>query len=104
MSAKDEAIFSKESLMGTQAGKDILKQGLLRSKGFKQFSEYKDRAEREFGGFAGRFSSSLHKMIEADNSPAKTMDGFADEVGSADLVPSPSQYALLKARLSSYDL
>ena len=40
MSSKDESVFSKEALMGTQAGKEIMKQGLLRGKGYKQFNQY----------------------------------------------------------------
>ena len=104
MSAKDESIFSKEALMSTQTGKDILRQGLLRSKGFKQFNQYKEKTEREFGGFANRFASSLQKLIESDNSPARTMDEFADQVGTTQLTPSPDKYSMLKSRLSTHDL
>jgi hypothetical protein len=34
MSGKDESIFSKNALMGTKPGKQIIKQGLFKSKGF----------------------------------------------------------------------
>lgn len=104
MSGKDESIFSKEALMGTQAGKDILKQGLLRSKGYKQFNQYKEKAEQEFGAFAKRFAMSLHAAINADGSPASTMQKFADEVGSSELVPEAGSIADAKARLSSPDV
>jgi hypothetical protein len=101
MSGKDESIFSKEALMGTQAGKEIMKQGLLRGKGFKQFNQYKEKTEQEFGSFAKRFTMSLHDAIQADSGPASTMQKFAEEVGSADLVPAASTLQDLKTRLSS---
>ncbi|MEO9362533.1 MAG: hypothetical protein ABI348_01410, partial [Nitrososphaera sp.] len=104
MSGKDESIFSKEALMGTQAGKDIMKQGLLRSKGYKQFNQYKEKTEQEFGAFAKRFVMSLHAAINADGSPASTMQKFADEVGTSELVPDAGSIADIKARLSSPDV
>lgn len=104
MSGKDESIFSKEALMGTQAGKEIIKQGLFKSKGFRQFNQYKERTEQEFGAFARRFTESLHAAIQQDGSPATTMEKFADEVGSAELVPASSALQDLKARLSSPDV
>lgn len=104
MSGKDESIFSKEALMGTQAGKDIMKQGLLRSKGYKQFNQYKERAEQEFGAFAKRFVMSLHSAINADNNPASTMQKFADEVGSSELVPDAGSIPDIKTRLSNPDV
>jgi hypothetical protein len=104
MSGKDESIFSKEALMGTQAGKDIIKQGLLRSKGYKQFNEYKERAEQEFGGFAKRFVMSLHSAINIDNNPASTMQKFADEVGASELIPDAKSIPDIKARLSNPDV
>lgn len=104
MSGKDESIFSKEALMGTQAGKDIMKQGLLRGKGYKQFNQYKEKAEQEFGAFAKRFVMSLHAAINADGNPASTMQKFAEEVGSSELVPEAGRIADAKARLSSPDV
>ena len=101
MSGKDESVFSKEALMGTQAGKDILKQGLLRSKGYKQFNQYKEKTENEFQGFAQRFVTSLHKAISADPRPGATMKTFAEEVGSAELVPEEGQLDSIRSRLSS---
>ena len=48
MSGKDESVFSKEALMGTQAGKDIMKQGLLRSKGYKVAAPGASKHQRLF--------------------------------------------------------
>lgn len=104
MSGKNESIFSKEALMGTQAGKDIMKQGLLRGKGYKQFNQYKEKTEQEFGAFAKRYVMSLHSAISSDSNPAGTMKKFADEVGSAELVPDANKIEDIKARLSSPDV
>ena len=104
MSGKDESIFSKEALMGTQAGKDIMKQGLLRSKGYKQFNQYKEKTEQEFSGFAQRFVMSLHKAIAADDNPTGTIRKFADDVGSQELALPDASVADVKARLSNPDV
>jgi hypothetical protein len=101
MSGKDESIFSKEALMGTQAGKEIMKQGLLRSKGYRQFNQYKEKTENEFQGFVHRFVASLHRAIAADANPGATMKKFADEVGSDELVPEGNAIADIRTRLSS---
>jgi hypothetical protein len=103
MVGKDDSIFSKEALMGTQAGKEILKQGLLRSKGYKQFSHYRERAEHEFQGFAQRFVMSLHKAIITDDNPSSTIKKFTEEVGSLELVPTDNVVDI-KARLSNPDV
>ena len=104
MSGKDESIFSKEALMGTQAGKDIIKQGLLRSRGYKQFNQYKERTEQEFGPFARRFVESLRQAMESDSTPALTMQKFADEAGTPEFVLEPSVLPDVKARLSKPDV
>ena len=104
MSSKDDSVFSKEALMGTQAGKEILKQGLLRSKGFKQFNQYKEKTENEFQGFAQRFAGSIAKAISSDSNPAHTMSRFADEVGSTELVPASGQLDEIRSRLSNNDV
>jgi hypothetical protein len=103
MSSKDESIFSKETLMSTQAGKDIMKQGLLRSKGYRQFNQYKEKTEQEFSGFAQRFVMSLHKAIAADDNPAGTIHKFADDIGSQELNLPDSSVADIKTRLSNPD-
>jgi len=104
MSSKDESIFSMEALRSTQAGKDIMKQGLLRSKGYKQFNQYKERTEQEFSGFAQRFVMSLHEAITADGNPAGTIRKFAEDVGSQELALPDASVADIKARLSNPDV
>jgi hypothetical protein len=104
MSGKNESIFSKEALMGTQAGKEIMKQGLLRSKGYKQFNQYKEKTEKEFSGFAQRFVMSLHKAIESDTNPAGTIRKFVEDVGSQELALQDTSVVDVKARLSNPDV
>ena len=45
MNGKDEFLFKKSTLMSTGAGRDIIKQALLREKGYKQFSKYSRETE-----------------------------------------------------------
>ena len=59
VSGKDESIFSKSALMGTKPGKQIIKQGLFKSKGFKLFNQYKQEAEDTFPAFAHRFAKKI---------------------------------------------
>jgi len=86
MSSKDVSVYSKEALMSTAAGKEILKQALMHSRGYKQFDKYKEKTEREFTAFAKRFTMSLHKEITSDANPSETLAGFAKEVGSPELL------------------
>src|SRR6058998_1631704 len=104
MSGKDESIFSMEALRSTQAGKDIMKQGLLRSKGYRQFNQYKEKTEQEFSGFAQRFVMSLHKAIIADSNPTGTIKKFADDVGSQELALPDGSVQDVKTRLSNSDV
>ena len=76
MSGKDESIFSKGALMGTKPGKQIIKQGLFKSKGFKQFNQYKEEAENTFPDFAKRFAKNLYDQINADDSPNTTQQNL----------------------------
>ena len=101
MSGKDESVYSKQALTQTDAGREILKQGLLRSKGFHQFNEYKEKAEVEFVAFQSRFTSSLHKLIESDPDPKRTMDTFAEQVGSAEMAASGPEIQSARERLSA---
>ena len=101
MSAKDELIFSKEALMSTQAGKEIIKQRLLQSKGYKQFNNYKEKTEQEFHSFVQRFITSLHQTITTDNNPSHTIHEFTEEANSQELVLPGNSVPDIKARLSN---
>jgi hypothetical protein len=104
MSGKDELIFSKEALLRTHAGKDIIKERMLQSKGYKQFNHYKEKTEQEFPSFVQRFTFSLHNAITADNNPSGTIRKFAEENNSQELVLSSSNVPGIKMRLSNPDI
>ncbi|WP_428324835.1 hypothetical protein [Nitrosopumilus sp.] len=103
MSGKDESIFSKSALMGTKPGKQIIKQGLFKSKGFKLFNQYKQEAEDTFPTFAQRFAKNLFEQINADQSPNTTQQQFAEEVGSTEIILNASEIEPIKSKLQDFD-
>jgi hypothetical protein len=100
MSGKDEHIFTKAALVSTRSGKEILKRILLRENGYKQFTKYKQKYEKEFGDFTKRFLMSLHQRINSDSSPSATMKKFTGEVGSSELILDDTKLNDVKTRLS----
>lgn len=100
MSSKDEFVFSKTALMSTRAGKDILKQALLRERGYKQYSKYKAKYELEFEDFTKRFLLSLHERIISDDYPEETIVKFAKEMGSDEFLLDGQKIKEMKSRLS----
>jgi hypothetical protein len=100
MSGKDEHIFTKAALLSTRSGKEILKRILLRENGYKQFTKYKQKYEKEFGDFTKRFLMSLHQRINSDSSPSATMKKFTGEVGSLELILDDTKLNDVKTRLS----
>src|ERR687895_1545283 len=104
MSSKDELTFSKEALLKTHAGKSIIKERMVQSKGYKQFNHYKEKTEREFPSFVQRFTLSLHKAVTADSNPSSTIRKFAEEVNSQELALSDDSVPDIKMRLSNPDI
>lgn len=104
MSGKDLSVVSKEALMSTKPGKQILKQGIFKSKGFKLFNKYKAEAEQEFPNFAQRFTKDLLSEIKSDKSPNATQQAFAQEVGSSEIILESSEIDSIKAKLESVDV
>jgi hypothetical protein len=104
MSSKDEFLFKKSALMGTKAGKEILKQGILREKGYKQFYKYNSNTEDRFQDFTKRFLLSLHTQIISDPNPLGTMKKFVEETASADLALEDNKISDIRARLSKPEL
>ncbi|MDQ3562514.1 MAG: hypothetical protein M3382_05910, partial [Thermoproteota archaeon] len=104
MSSKDELTFSKEALLKTHAGKSIIKERMVQSKGYKQFNHYKEKTEQEFPSFVQRFTLSLHKAITADSTPSDTIRKFVEEVGSQELVLPHSRVPDIQMRLSNPDI
>lgn len=103
VSSKDESVFSKEALMSTKPGKDIVKQALFKSKGYRQFDKYKKEAEEEFPKFTKRFTEDLLREIKSDSNPSDTQDKFATEVGSNEIVLDKSQIETVKKRIENYE-
>lgn len=103
MSGKDESVFSKDALMGTKPGKQIIKQGLFKSKGYKQFNHYKEITEKEFGNFASRFAKDLLAEIKSDSNPASTQQKFAEEIGTGELALEQSKIDSIKSKLENTD-
>ncbi len=100
MSSKDEFVYSKTALMSTRAGKDILKQALLRDKGYKQYNKYKAKYELEFEDFTKRYLLSLHERIISDDYPEETLVKFAKEMGSDEFLLDAQKIKTIKTRLS----
>lgn len=103
VSSKDESIFSKEALLSTKPGKDIVKQALFKSKGYRLFDKYKKEAEDEFPKFTKRFTEDLLNEIKSDPNPFETQEKFAKEVGSAEIILQKSQIHEVRKRLENYD-
>ena len=101
MSVKDQSVVSKEALMSTKPGKQILKHGLFKSKGYKLFNKYKEETEKEFPIFAKRFAADLLKQIKEDSSPNSTQQAFAEEVGSSEIILQAFEIDTIKSKLES---
>ncbi|RMF31485.1 MAG: hypothetical protein D6752_02140, partial [Candidatus Nitrosothermus koennekii] len=100
MSSKDEHIFSKEGLMSTHAGRDIMKQAMFKSKAYKQFQYYKESSEDNINKFIERFTTQLYDYIRNDKNHKDTLDKFVKEVGSEELSLEEDNIAIIKERLS----
>jgi len=104
VSGKDESVTSKNSLMGTKSGKKIIKQGLFKSKGYRQFKQYKEEYETKFPEFATRFTNALLQQIKSDSSPNVTQQKFGEEAGSTEIILESSQIDPIKSKLESFDI
>ncbi len=104
MSGKDQSVVSKEALMTTKPGKQIIKQGLFKKKGYKLFKKYKEEAENEFPNFAERFTNDLLNEIKSDTSPNITQQKFAEEVGSTEIILQESQIPEIKSKLEDKEV
>ncbi|RNJ75910.1 MAG: hypothetical protein D9C04_03720 [Nitrosopumilus sp. B06] len=104
MSGKDKSVTGKGALMTTKPGKQILMQGLSKSKGFRMFTRYKEEAEAGFADFALRFTRGLLDEIRSDVNPGSTQQKFGDEVGSAEMILGSSEIEAVRSRLESPDV
>ena len=99
MSGKDQSVVSKEALMSTKPGKQIMKQALFKSKGYKLFNKYKEETENEFPNFAERFAQGLLNEIKSDTNPNSTQQAFGNEVGSTEIILDASEIDPIKSKL-----
>ena len=90
-------------MLSTGPGKQIVRQGLFKSKGYRLFNRYKKETQDGFADFADRFASDLHDQIMSDANPSLTQQGFAEEVGSARITLDASEIGRIKSRLESTD-
>ena len=100
MNGKDEFLFKKSTLMSTGAGRDIIKQALLREKGYKQFSKYSRETEEQFQDFTKRYLLSIHKLIISDQNPSGSLRKFAEEIVSSEMALDDSKIQDVMARIS----
>lgn len=103
MLGKNQSVFDKGALASTKPGKQLIKQKLFKSRGYRLFDKYKTEAEEIFPDFAARFAADLRREIESDPSPLSTVDGFADEVNSREMALSPSGVQSALEHLQSVD-
>ena len=104
VSGKDQSVTSKEALMSTKPGKQIIKQALFKSKGYKLFNHYKEETEKEFPNFAERFAQDLYKEIKSDSSPNSTQQAFGDEVGSTEIILQASEIDPIRSKLDDIEV
>ena len=104
VSGKDQSVISKEALMSTKPGKQIMKQALFKKKGYKLFNHYKEETEKEFPNFAERFAQEIYKEIKSDPSPNSTQQAFGDEVGSNEIILQASEIDTIKSKLDDIEV
>jgi len=104
VSGKDQSVISKEALMSTKPGKQIMKQALFKSKGYKLFNHYKEETEKEFPNFAERFAQGLYNEIKSDPSPNSTQQAFGDEVGSTEIILQSSEIDPIRSKLDDIEV
>lgn len=103
MLGKNQSVFDKGILASTKPGKQMIRQKIFKSKGYRLFDKYKTEAEHNFADFASRFAADLHAEIASDNSPSSTLDKFADEVDSDEMNLSASGMSVAQDHLRSLD-
>lgn len=100
VSGKDPSVTSRDALLSTRPGKQIARQGLFKSKGYRMFARYRDEYEARFPAFADSLASELHGMIAGDPDPAGTQRRFAEEVGEESMALDPGTIGPVRDRLS----
>ena len=100
MSGKDPSVTGRDALLSTGPGKQIVKQGLFKSRGYRLFARYREEYEARFPAFAESLAAELHAMIAADRDPGALQRRFADEVGDASMALEPEKIEGVRGRLA----
>lgn len=100
VSGKDPSVTSRDALLSTRPGKQIARQGLFKSKGYRMFARYRDEYEARFPAFADSLAAELRGMVTCDDDPAATQRRFADEVGEESMALDPGMIDAVRDRLS----
>jgi hypothetical protein len=90
--------------MSTKPGKQIIKQALFKSKGYKLFNKYKEETENQFPNFAERFAKGLLDEIQSDANPNATQQAFGNEVGSTEIILNASEIEPIKSKLDNLEV
>jgi hypothetical protein len=100
MSGKDDFIFSKINLLKTSSGRKILRKGILKDKGYRQFKKYVDLSKREYDDFVIRFQNDIYNIIKSDSSPITTHEEFVKEIGNSEALRLDSKdFSIIKNKL-----
>ena len=100
MSGKDPSVTGRDALLSTRPGKQIVRQGIFKSRGYRLFARYKEEYEARFPAFAESLAAELHAMIAADRDPGALQRRFADEVGDASMALDPEKIEGVRGRLA----
>ena len=100
MSGKDPSVTGRDALLSTRPGRQIARQGLFKSKGYRMFARYREEYEARFPAFSESLASELHAMIAADKDPAGSQAGFAAEVGDPSMALESARIEEVRAGLS----
>ncbi len=82
-SNKDDSTFNKVNLLKTPSGRKILKKGIIKDEGFRQFKKYVDLSKKEYDGFVLRFKTDICGLLNSDSVPHSTHDEFINEIGGS---------------------
>ncbi len=81
---KDDYTFNKINLLKTPSGRKILKKGILKDEGYRQFKKYVDLSKKEYDEFVLRFQTDIYDLLTSDSEPLTTHDEFIKEIGGTD--------------------
>jgi hypothetical protein len=100
MNGKDDFIFNKINLLKTSSGRKILRKGILKDKGYRQFKKYVDLSKKEYNDFVVRFQNDIYNTIKSDPSPITTHEEFVKEIGNSEVLRLDSKdFSIIKKKL-----